>query len=346
MPGGKDGAAVLIGQDGGLVGADLPGDLNDLLLVQTDAGPEDGQIHHRAGDVHGLHGLAGHLAQTLASDQGLGADALGHNLGDSHHEPAHDDGEQFLRAGAAQFLLDGGEGDHMDGQVPAPGGEQTGQLDDLLLGLGRGVGVGEEVDHLQSHAPLGDHIAGHRGVDAAGQQGYRPAVDAHGQAAGAGLRVGVDEGGVVPDLHIDGELRVVDVHFQIGVQLVQLAPHILAELDGGHGEGLVRPLGLHLEGAGSGQPVVQILLAGAKNGVLVLVTGPGPAETHHAKDLFHGFPGTVHVAVLVHGLHIGGGLAGVHPKLAQTVETAVDIGLELVFKAAAVQSLQNQLSQL
>ena len=71
MPGGKHGAAVLVGQDGGLKGADLPGDADDLLLVHA---------HHRAGGWaggtrrvgggHGLHGLAGHLAQALAGDHG------------------------------------------------------------------------------------------------------------------------------------------------------------------------------------------------------------------------------------------------------------------------------------
>ncbi len=157
------------------------------------------------------------------------------------------------------------------------------------------------MDHLQGHPPLGDHPGGHRGVDPPGQQGDRPAVDAHRQAARPRLRVGVDEGGVVPDLDVDGELRVVDVHLQIGVQVVQLSPHILAELDGGHGEGLVRPLGLHLKGAGDGQLVPQVFPGGGQNGVLVLVTGPGPGQTHHAEHLFQGLPGPVHVAASLMG---------------------------------------------
>ena len=148
MAGGKHGAAVLIGQDGGVIGADLPGDLHDLLLVHAHNGAQDGDADHLAGDGHGVHGLAGHLAQTLAGDQGLGPAPLGHRLGNAHHKAAHDDGEQLLGAGAAQLLLNGGEGDHMDGEVAAPGGEQPGQLQHLLLGLGRGVGVREEVDHL------------------------------------------------------------------------------------------------------------------------------------------------------------------------------------------------------
>ena len=156
----------------------------------------------------------------------------------------------------------------------------------------------------------------------------------------------MDEGGVVPDLNVDGELRVVNVHLQIGVELVQLAPHILAELDRGHGEGLIRPLGLHLESAGGGQLAVQVLPGGGQDGVLILLAGPGPAETHHTEHLRQRLPGPVHVTLAGHGLHIGGGLAGVYPELAQVVQPAVDIGLQLILKAAAVQALEDHLPQL
>lgn len=189
--------------------------------------------------------------------------------------------------------------------------------------------------------PLGDHPGGHRGVDASGQQGDRPAVDAHRQAARPGLGLGVDVGGVVPHLDIHGELRVVDVHLQIVIGLVELAAHILAELDGGHGEGLVRPLGLHLEGFGGAQLGIQEFFGGGQNGVLVLLTGPGQRQARDAEHLLQGLVGPQHVAAVVLGFHIGGRLAGVHPELAVGVEAAVDVGLELVLKAAAVQTLQH-----
>ncbi len=102
-------------------------------LSMPTTGPQDGQVDHGAGDQHGVHGLAGHLAQALAGDQGLGAAPLGHRLGDAHHEAAHEHGEQLLRAGAAQLLLDGGEGHHVDGEPSAPGGEQLGQLSTFCL---------------------------------------------------------------------------------------------------------------------------------------------------------------------------------------------------------------------
>ena len=100
---------------------------------------------------------------------------------------------------------------------------------------------------------------------------------------------------------------------------MELTAHILAYLDRGHGKGLVRPLGLYLKGFGGVKLAVQILPAGGQDGVLVLLTGAGPGQPHDSKDFFHGLPGPVHVAVRIHGLHIGGGLAGIYPELAQAV---------------------------
>ena len=76
MAGGEDRAAVLVGQDGGLVGADALGVVHDLRLVKADQGPEDRQGAHgvRAGEA--VHGLAGDLADGFAGDQGLAADPI------------------------------------------------------------------------------------------------------------------------------------------------------------------------------------------------------------------------------------------------------------------------------
>ena len=231
----------------------------------------------------------------------------------------------------------------MDGEPSAPGGEQLGQGEHLLLGLLGGVGVGEEVHHFQGNAPLGDHPGGHGGVDAAGKQAHRPASHAHGQAAGSRLRVGVDVGGVVPHLQVDGQLRVVHVHGQVGVLLVQLAAHVLGELDGGHGEALVRPLGLHLEGLGGPQPVPQVLHGGLEHGVLVLRAGPGPGQANHAEELGHGLPRAVQIAVLALRLHIHGRLLGVYLEFAVGLEAAAGVSHETVLKGTPVEPLKHQL---
>ena len=181
--------------------------------------------------------------------------------------------------------------------------------------------------HLQSHPPLGDHPGGHRAVDAAGQQGDRPAVDAHGQAARPGLGLGVDIGGVVPDLDVDRQLRVVDVHLQVVVGLVELAAHILAELDGGHGEGFIRPLGLYLKmswRSEAGRP-----------------ESPGRRPEWRPCPSHRGGPGKAPRCRTPWSgprrrparrscrpwAPLGGGLPGIHPELAVGVEAAVDVGL-------------------
>ena len=163
--------------------------------------------------------------------------------------------------------------------------------------------------------------------DAAGEQADRPAVDAHGQAPRPGLGLGVDIGGVVPDLDVDRQLRVVDVHLQVVVGLVELAAHILAELDGGHGEGFICPLGLYLKGPGGPELVVQKVPGTGQNGVLVLLTGAGQGQPRNAEHLGQGLVSALYVAAVVLGLHIGGGLPGIHPELAVGVEAAVDVGL-------------------
>ena len=344
MTGGENGAAVLIGQDGGLEGVDLPGDADDLLLVHADDGTEDGQAAGGVGHRHGLHGLAGHLAQGLTGDQSVGTHTEGHLLGDAHHEPAHEQGEQGLGAGAAELLLDLGEGDHMDGHPAAPGGDEPGQLQDLVLGLGGGVGIAEEVDHLQGQAPLGHHPGGHGGVDAAGQQGDRSAPHAHRQTACAGGGVGVDIGRKVTDLHVDHHVGVVHIGPQMLEGLVQLTAHKLGQLDGGHGEGLVGPLGLHLEGLGLHEVVVQVGLGGLQDGLGGLVAGLGPGQAHHAEEVLQGLKGAVHVAVQALGLHVSNGLAGVDAELAVLLQTAAGVGHEAVLEVVAVQALQDHLA--
>ena len=93
MPGRKNRAAVLVGEDGRVIGADFPGNLHDLLLVHPDDRTQDRQVHHSPGNVHRVHGLAGDLPQALAGDQGFCPAAGGYFLGNAHHEPAHDNGE-------------------------------------------------------------------------------------------------------------------------------------------------------------------------------------------------------------------------------------------------------------
>ncbi|MPN03507.1 hypothetical protein SDC9_150737 [bioreactor metagenome] len=212
MPGGKHGAAILVGEDGGLKGADVAGQADDLLLVHSDHRTQHRQGAHRLGALHGPHSLGGHLPQGFPRDQGAGPRAPGDVLRDAHHKPAHEYGEQLLGAVAAQLLLHLGKGHHMHREPAAPAAENAAQLQHLFLGLGRGVGVAEKMHQLGHRAPLGHHPDGHGAVDAPGKQTGRPAAHAQGQAAGAGLRVGVDEGGGLPHLQMNRYLRMVHIY--------------------------------------------------------------------------------------------------------------------------------------
>ena len=346
MTGGEDGAAVLVREDGGFVGADLTGDADDFHLVGADEGAQDRQGGHVLGDAQRHHGLTGHLAQRFAGDQSVSAGLFGHGLGNAHHEAAHDEGEVFLGAVSADFLLDLGEGDHMDQHPAAVGGQILCQLDHLVLCLLGGVGRRFEVDHLQLHAAAGDHPAGNGGVQTAGEEAYGTAAGAHWQTACAGNGGRVDIGCLLADLHIDRQVRLVHVHGHMGKGLGQLAAHGLRDLDGVEVEQFVGALALHLEGAGGGKLVGQVGLGGLHDGVDVLLAGDGPGDGHHAEDLLGSLVGGLHITVVLLRLHVDGTLTDVDLKTAAGLH-AVAHGLDqLILKGAAVQTLQNHFAQL
>ena len=156
----------------------------------------------------------------------------------------------------------------------------------------------------------------------------------------------MDIGRLFPDLHVDAQLRRVDVHLQMGVGVVQKPAHILADLHAVHGKMLVRPLGLHLEGLRAPQLPVQIVLRAVEDGVLVLGAGPGPGGGDDAEHLPAGGVRAVQIAVPVLGLHVDGALLAVDVEAAVVLEPAADIGVELVLEGPAVQSLEDHLAQL
>ena len=135
---------------------------------------------------------------------------------------------------------------------------------------------------------------------------------------------------------MDAQLRGVDVHLQMGIGVVEQTAYVLADLHAVHGEMLVRPFRLHLEGPGGPERSVQIVLGAVENGVLVLGTGAGPA----------GGEGALQVAVLILGLHVNRTLLGVNVEAAVVLEPAADVGIELVLEAPAVEALEDHLAQL
>ena len=125
---------------------------------------------------------------------------------------------------------------------------------------------------------LGDHVARNRRVDAAGEQAHRVAAHPERQAARGALGGGMDIGGVLADLDIDRQLRVVDVDAQVRKRVVQLAADPLADLNGAHGEALVGALCLDLEALCRAQRVREIELRRLENRLFALLAGLGAGD--------------------------------------------------------------------
>ena len=117
----KDGAAVLIRQDGGFKGVDLAGNQHNFILVHTDDRTQDRHIADLVGAGDCLNGLAGNLTDALAGDERFTLVESCHAAGNLHHIPAHDDGEQVFRALVADGFLDFGKGNDVQLDASAVG---------------------------------------------------------------------------------------------------------------------------------------------------------------------------------------------------------------------------------
>ena len=120
----------------------------------------------------------------------------------------------------------------------------------------------------------------------------------------------------------------------------QEGPQFPAEFRAFHREGLVRALGLHLEGLDPAQHLAQVLLGHLADGIKVLFADGGTAEPGNAEHLGHPAEGLVHVDVLVLGLDVQGALGHAEFELAQVLQAVADLLDQLGLKGAAVQALE------
>ena len=158
----KDRAAVLIGQNRGLVSADLLRIIHDFSLVKADQRAEHGHIAHRVRAAKTAHGLAGNLPQRFTGDQRRALGTLGNGIGNAHHVAAHQDGELAIRALLIKLLLKLGKRHNVQADGACVCRDLLGKVDDLLLGLFRGEGKGMVMDCAKLHAALGDHVSCNR----------------------------------------------------------------------------------------------------------------------------------------------------------------------------------------
>ena len=172
------------------------------------------------------------------------------------------------------------------------------------------------------------------------------AAHAYRQTACTGHRGRVDVGVLFPNLHVDCQVRLVDIHRHVGEGLRQLAAHGLADLDGVQIKMLVRPLALHLKGSGGGKGGGKIGLGRLHDGLHRLLAGHGPGHGDDAEHLPGGGVGRLHVAAVRGGLHVNGALADIDLEAAAVFQPPSNVGDELILKEPAVQTLQDHLAQL
>ena len=337
MAGREDGAAVLIGQAGGLHGADFLGNVDDLALVEADQRAENGHVHHHIRGAQGRHGLGRHLADGFAGDQRLRLLDVRHALGNAHHVAAHDQRRVLLRALLVDLHLNLGEGHDVHADAAAALRQDAGQVKHLFLRAVGGVGIGVEVHGADVHAALGDHPASHRAVDAAGKEQRRAAVGAHGHAAHSGPHLAVQVR-MVADLHVQHMIGLLHVHRE-GLVRDQDAVADLG-VDGGAVQRvtLVGAAAGHLEGAGKALHHLHRL--GGDGFEVRLVHLNRRADAVHAKDLRHLADGFVHFR------HVGDkDAAVVHGDVAaQLLHGILDALDQRADKGMAVEALEENLA--
>ena len=89
-----------------------PGDVDDLLFVETDERSEHRQRCHGLDCGHVLDGLGRDLAETFAGDEGAGVEAASRALGEPEHEPAIEQDPERGRAAGRDLFLDLEQGHH------------------------------------------------------------------------------------------------------------------------------------------------------------------------------------------------------------------------------------------
>ena len=242
----KDRAAVLIGQDGGLEGADLFRDLDDLLLVKADQRAEDREGADLIGHGERRKGLRGHLPDALSGDQAQASGLLCQPLRDPHHIAAHDDRELVMRTFFVDIELDLCKIDIVQADRPCVDRDLLRKVDDLLQRPLTGIGRRIEIDGIDPDTALCDHIAGDRGIDPSGEKQHAFSAHADRKTAGSGdhMRVEVD---LFPDLHIEHVFRRMDIDGQAGAGLQDRVPQFRTDLGRVHGILLVHTPGLHLK---------------------------------------------------------------------------------------------------
>ena len=243
----EDGAAVLERLDGGFVRADLLGDIDDLLLIEGDDRTIDRKMADLVGADEGLHGLARDLTDGLARDECDTVSLLGDGLGDTHHITTHDDRQLLVRALLVDLQLDIREVDDMQRDRSCVAGDFIGQIHDLLFRTLGGVWRCMEVGCLEHGTTTGDHVAGHRAVDTAGEAEHRLAIRTERHTAGTWKHLG-ENVDILTDLDMQQHIRMVYIDGGVRVLRQDIVAELGVDFRGAHRELLVGTGRAALEG--------------------------------------------------------------------------------------------------
>ena len=242
----KNRAAVLVGQNRGVVGPDFLGDCDDVLLVKSDQRPEHRKRADRVGAFQGAHRLGRHLSEAFPGDQGSAGRAARDFLRNPHHKPPHDDGQLVMRALVINRQLYLCEIDVVQPDRPCVGCHFRSEILHLLQGALAGIRRRIEIDRIQFQAALRHHPACDRAVDAAREKQHGLAGAAHRQPAGAGQNMRIDIN-FLADLHRHHDIRMMNIHLQVRIGVKQSAAERLVDLLRVHRVGLILPAAVHLE---------------------------------------------------------------------------------------------------
>ena len=130
------------------------------------------------------------------------------------------------------------------------------------------------------------------------------------------------------------------------MKLGQIAADLTTDLGRAQRELLVGTLGVDLKGPGVLQALAQVGLGGLLDLVHIIGTEHGLGDRVDAEDADGGLQSRFHIDIGIHGLDIDGRLHIPDIKLADALHTVLDRADQLIFKAAAIEALKDQLAAL
>ena len=249
-----------------------------------------------------------------------------------------------MRALLVDVELDLGEVDVVQPDRSRVSGHLAREVDDLLQRSLAGIGRRVKIDRVQLHTPLRDHVSRHRGVDAARQEQHCFAAYADRKAARTGNDVGVDVY-FLPDLNVEHDLRIVDVHRQVRTGHEDRLADLLVDAHGIDRVLLVEPSRVYLECRGlvgilflhkSGRRFAEFLYGLYRH----LLDGADAGNAEHAAQRFSDFA----VVVLGQALHEDPSVGPVNGKIPLAgLQRVLDLAHQRLLKDVAVLALDADL---